>query len=115
MSNFQVVTPVKLGQAAMPTTVGVLYTVPALTRTFVKDIDICNTTANSINATVYLVPSGGTPGASNALISGITIYPPALGGIFQWTGSQILNAGDTIQTLGSAAGLTINVSGGEAV
>lgn len=115
MSNFQVVTPVKLGQAAMPTTVGTLYTVPASTRTFVKDIDICNTSTSQLSATVYLVPSGGTAGTGNILIPSVPIQPASVGGMFQWSGTQVLNAGDTIQTLGSAAGLTINVSGGEAV
>lgn len=112
---YQVVTPVKLGQAAMPIAVGVLYTVPALTRTFLKDLDICNTTANILSATVYLVPGGGTPGAGNMLLPSVPIQPASVGGMFQWSGTQILNAGDTIQIVATGPGLTINASGGEAV
>jgi hypothetical protein len=33
----------------------------------------------------------------------------------QWTGSQVLNAGTTIQVKASAVGCTITASGGEAV
>jgi hypothetical protein len=33
----------------------------------------------------------------------------------QWTGSQIMNAGATIQVKASAVGCTITASGGEAV
>jgi len=35
--------------------------------------------------------------------------------MFQWSGSQILNAGDTIQATASGSGVTINASGAEAV
>jgi len=112
---FQIVTPVKLGQAAITAGVTTLYTVPAATRSFVKDIDICNTTAGVLSATVYLVPSGGAAGAGNILIPAKPIDPAAFDGMFQWTGTQILNAGDTIQILGSGLGLTINASGAEAV
>jgi len=107
-------TPTKLGRGTLGTspTVTTFYTVPALTRTFVTSIDLCNTTAAALTATVYLVESGGSPGASNTLIPGITI---AANGLFQWTGAQILNAGDSIRATASGAGVTINASGGEAV
>jgi len=108
------ITPKKLAQAAMPAdpTISTIYTVPAKTRTFVKDIDICNTTAATLNAYVYLVASGGSPTTSNLLISGIEV--PA-NGMFQWTGTQILEIGDTIRVKGSAVGLTTNISGAEAL
>jgi len=109
---FSSVTPAKLGRGAVGSTVSTFYTVPVLTRTFVKDIDIANTTTSTINATVYLVESGGTAGTSNALLYSVMV--PA-NGTLQWTGSQIIHAGDTIQALGSTTGLTINISGGEAV
>jgi len=110
---FDVITPVKMGQAAITTGVTTLYTVPTLTRTFVKDIDICNTSSSaSATVTVYLVPSGGTAGTGNTLAPGVTIPP---NGMFQWSGNQIMNAGDTIQIIASATGCTINAGGGEAV
>jgi len=53
----------KLAQAEMPTTYFTVYTVPPNTRTYVKDIDICNTTAGSLRFYVNLVPSGKTAGS----------------------------------------------------
>lgn len=111
---FDVITPAKLGRGAIGVspTVTTFTTVPALQRDIVKTIDLCNTTAASIDVTVYLVESGGTAGASNTLVPNVTI--PAYG-MFQWSGAQVINAGDKIQATASASGATINVSGGEAI
>ena len=111
---YDLITPAKLGRGAISTspTVDTLYTTPALSRSIVKDMDIANTTAASLTVTVYLVESGGSPGASNTLIPGMTV--PA-NGMIQWTGSQVLNAGDSIRATASGAGLTINASGAECV
>ena len=106
------ITPLQLAQAAMTTSYATVYTVPVNTRTYVKDIDIMNTTAASINVFVSLVPSGGTAGTSNALFYQVAL--PAYT-IVQWAGSQILDAGATIQVKASNTGCTINISGGEAV
>lgn len=107
-------TPTKLGRGAIDTspTVTTFYTVPVNTRALVTDIDICNTTAAALTVTVYLVESGGTPGAANTLIPTVTV---AAYGMFPWHGLQVLNAGDTIQATASGAGCTANISGGEAV
>lgn len=109
---FDVITPVKLGRGAIGTSLSTPYTVPSSTRGLVKNIDICNTTAVDRLVKVYLVPSGDSAGTANSLMYDVTI--PA-NGIFQWTGIQVLNAGDTIQVSADAVGCTINVSGGEAV
>lgn len=110
---FNVITPVKLGQGSVAASLTTRYTVPASTRTLVKDITICNTsTTVSINVSVYLVPSGGTADATNILISNVPIAPS---GVFQWAGVQIMNAADFIRDIASATGCTINISGGEAV
>jgi hypothetical protein len=112
MANFQSITQVRLGQLAMTASYQTLYTVPANTRTFVKDIDIINTTSASIGVYVHIVPSGGTAGTSNAVF-----YNNALPGntTVQWTGSQIMNTGDTIQVKASTTGCTVTASGGEGV
>jgi hypothetical protein len=106
------ITPLQLGQAAMTTSYATIYTVPTNTRTYVKDITIVNTTAASVNIYVSLVASGGTAGTSNAIF-----YSNALPAntTVQWTGSQIMNEGGTIQVKASATGCTITTTGGEAV
>lgn len=109
---YQNITPTKLGQAAITTGVTTLYTVPASTRTLLKDIDIVNTTAGALTVDIYLVPSAGSAGATNALFYGYSINANSN---LQWTGTQILNIGDTIQIKASGAGCTIIASGGEAV
>lgn len=109
---FDVITPVKLGQGAVGVTPSTFYIVPANTRTFVKDIDICNTTAVNKLIRVYLVPTGDSASIDNALFYDLTI--PANGNL-QWTGSQIIEEDDTIQIEADAVGCTANMSGGEAV
>ncbi len=106
------ITPLQLGQAELTTSYATIYTVPANTRTYVKDIDVVNTTGSTIGIYISLVPSNGTAGTSNALFYNT---PLPLNTIVQWAGSQIINEGDTIQAKASASGCTITVSGGEAV
>lgn len=106
------ITPIKLVQSAITTAYVSAYTVPTSTRTFVKDIDITNTTSSTIGIYVHLVPADGTVGTSNALFYNLQL--PA-NTVMQWTGSQIMDHNDTIQFKASAAGCTINITGGEAV
>lgn len=109
---FYDITPLRLGQAAMTTSYATIYTTPVNTRTFVKDIDIINTTGSIVYIYVSLVPVGGTAGTSNALFYNNAL--PAYTTV-QWAGSQILDAGGFISVKASAAGCTITVSGAEAV
>lgn len=88
-----------------------LYTTPASTRTFLKCIDICNTTSGALTVFVSLVATGGTAGTANALYSGISI---AANAVLQWRGLQILVAGTFISVKSTTTGLTITASGGEA-
>lgn len=109
---FDVITPEKLAAGAIGTSVSTFRTTPDLARDIVKTIDIANTTAATITVTVYFVPDGDSAGDASAIIPSTNI--PA-NSIFQWTGAQVLNAGDTIQAVASATGSTIHVSGGVAV
>lgn len=109
MANFQFVTPVRFAQAAIGTANTLLYTVPPFQAAYLKDIDIPNTTGAAISVTVYM-GNGTLP--ANILIPAVSI--PA-NSIFQWTGTQILNAGDTIVAAASAVGCNIIASGGQAV
>ena len=112
MANYQNIIPKQLAQAAVTGSYATIYTVPTNVRTFVKDIDVMNTTSSAKDIYISLVPSGGTAGTSNALIYQMAI--PAYT-MFQWAGSQIIYAASTIQVKASNTGCTINISGGEAV
>lgn len=109
---FDVITPVKLGQAAITTGVTTLYTVPAGARALLKEFNIVNTTAGAITARVFLVPSGGSAGTGNAFIYDVSI---AANGNHIYNGIQVMNAGDFMQIQAASAGLTITASGAEAV
>ena len=98
---YQDITPARLGVQAVSATptVDTVYTVPASTRTLLKDISICNTTAAAITLRIYLVPSGGSPGTGNALMYDVSINANST---VQWNGVQIMEAGATIRTSASA-------------
>lgn len=106
------ITPVQLGQAAITASVTTLYTVPSSTRAFVKNFDFANTSSGPLTYRVYLVPSGGSAGTSNALFYDFLIDSKET---INWTGTQILNEGDTIQVEASGTGITVIASGAEAV
>ena len=112
MSNYQNVFPNQLGQVAVTTSYTTLYTVPSVVRTYLKQIDICNTTSAAVTIFISLVPSSGTAVASNALYFGQSV--PANTTI-SYTGVQVLLPGATIQVMAGATGLTVTASGGEAV
>jgi hypothetical protein len=109
---FDVITPTKLGQAAITTGVTTLYTVPASTRTLLKEFSIANTTGASINVRVFLVPVAGSAATTNAFLYDV---PVPNNNALQYNGVQIMNAGETIQIQAASAGLTISASGAEAV
>jgi hypothetical protein len=108
---FQNIIGNRLAQAALTTSYVTVYTTPLLTRTYVKNIDICNTTAGALSLYISLVPSGNTAGTANALFYNTSI--PANTTV-QWTGSEILTPGDLISVKASAVGITVTITGGEA-
>lgn len=90
----------------------IYYTGKAGQKTTIKSASITNTTAGVIAATVYRVPSSGSPGAGNTLISARNV---AAGETYQCPEliNKVLEAGDTLQAFGS--GLSFDVSGAWAV
>lgn len=109
---FQNITPVKLGQAAITTGVTTLYTVPASTRTLLKEFSIANTTGADIDVRVFLVPAAGTAGTGNAFLYDV---PVPTANALQYNGVEVMNAGDTIQIQAASTGLTITASGAECI
>ena len=101
----------KLAQGAIGTGSGTLaYTVPTGFKADVIDICIANTTSGSLTCALHLVPVGVAVGVSNMLFPTVSI---AANTVLQWTGVQTLNADDFIQAIGSASGLTMNITGSE--
>jgi hypothetical protein len=114
MAQFQSTVPNQLGKGPIGVAPAPLYTAPPATRVYVKDIDISQLPGGAPQSvTVWLVPAGGIAGqgASVPLIPGLVVSSP---GLLQWTGSQLLLPGESIQPVASGAGLFIIASGGEA-
>ena len=113
MANFQDIVGLRLGRAQLTTSYVTIYTCPTDRRAYIKDINLCNTHSGKHHAYVAIVPTGQTAGVAYEILSnyGIDAYDT-----YRWTGTQILNAGDTIQVKASTANyITVYISGAEAV
>ena len=86
----------------------IYYTGTTGNRITVKSASVANTTAGVVALTVYRVPSGGSPGAANTVISARNV---AVGETYNCPElvNKVLHAGDTIQAKG--LGLSLDVSG----
>lgn len=107
--DFRRITPSRLGQSSIGTSNTIVHTVVASSRSILKTFDICNTTSNLIKVNVYVVPSGSVVGTDNALFYEYPLQPNIP---IQWTGTQIMNEGDTLVTKADTIGSTITASGG---
>jgi hypothetical protein len=91
------------------------YTAPGLTKTVIKKVTVCNSTGSAATLTLNLVVSGGTAGVTNVVTSAKSIAAGATYEVYE-AENHVLNAGDFISALsGTAAALTLKVSGIEIV
>lgn len=115
MATFQNIVAAKMAQSALTASAAVYYTCQPATQAYVKDIDVCNTSTTGVTVTIYLVPSGASTSSPSAAYA--LFYNAALPGssTMQWTGSQILNSGDSIVAVASVANVVaLKISGAEA-
>lgn len=106
------VTNVRMVEGSVLTTsAATYYTTPLATSTLIKKVTFTNTSASTVTVTMYLVPSAGTAGAANTIISAVPIsanntyeaYPAE---------NMVLATGDFVQALCSAAtSVTLMMSG----
>jgi len=84
------------------------YTAATGMTTVIKKLVFCNTTAGTVNVTVYLIPSGGTAGTTNTLTTSKSLVSNET-----WScpdaENMVLEQGGFIQALGD--GVTIMGSG----
>lgn len=100
-----------LARAELGVAVATFYTVPAATQTIVKEVMVSNNTALAIGVELYYVESGGVADDSNIYLPVVVI---AANDFLQIRSTQVLETGDTIQSLASvASGVSIMVSGAE--
>jgi fructose-specific phosphotransferase system component IIB len=93
------------------TTEATLYTVPASTSTFVKEIWLCNTTSAAATFSLSIVNSGGTAGTSNRIIAAKSI--PA-NDIVVIACQEHMDTGDFISGLqGTSSAINVRITGVE--
>ena len=107
------VTPKRLISGSQLTTSAATYYTASAVKARIDNLTLTNTTGAAATATVHLVPSGGSAGVTNCILSARSIAAgesyPVPGAIAQW-----LDIGGTIQALSSTgAAITIVASGVE--
>lgn len=65
--------------------------------TAVMWLSLCNYTASNVQANIYVVPSGGTPGNLNCVVANITIQGGDTYQIYAANERLLLGNGDSIQ------------------
>lgn len=107
------ITPKKLIASQQLTASNATYYTATNVRTIIDKFTLTNTSAGAVTATIDIVDSGGTAGATERLISARSIAAGETYTCPEMVG-HIMNSGDTIQGLASAAtSLTIRASGRE--
>ncbi|WP_336816849.1 hypothetical protein [Burkholderia gladioli] len=98
--------PVQLGTGA-----AALYTSPSGTTATVNNFSLTNTSANPVPVTLYAVPSGGAPGASNTIMSafslsaGQSFVPPQVIGLQLAPGASLQALAATATAVTAAGGV----------
>jgi hypothetical protein len=100
----------KMGRGAIGNTIGSLYMVGGGKTAILKSFSICNTTTGALTVQLYIVPSGDSAAAANALLYDLSIPAKET---YVHLCDLVIAAGDTIQAVGSATGLTFLGSGVE--
>ena len=88
------------------------YSAPSAGRAIIDKFTATNTTGTVATITVNLLPSGGTVGAENTIVSSHSI-PAGETYTFPELVGHALEAGGFISTTGTATALTIRASGRE--
>lgn len=98
---FTTVQYIRMVGVAVVTATTTQYTVPASRQDVIKCITICNT--NAASTTFSLTVAGASTIFGTVSVPGNQTIT--------WTGTIVLNAGETIVTSAGATGLTLTVSG----
>jgi predicted phage tail protein len=93
----------------LTTSAATYYTAPALTTTVIRKLSLTNTSGGAVTATLYLITSGGTAGATNTIASAKSLAAGETWSCSDAEG-QVLEAGGFVQALASA-GTSITIIG----
>ncbi len=100
----------RFAQGLIATTVTTHYIVPAATTAILKDVAIANTLTTSFAPRLHIVGSGLAASSANMLVPNLTIA-----GNFMYHDLyfQVMNTGDTLQSIANSAQGTLHASGVE--
>jgi len=98
--------------APIGTAITTLYTASNTSSSHIDCINFCNTAASSVNVSMFIVPTGGAYGTSNAIFYNFLM--PASTTVL-WEGSAIMPPSSILQALASATGVTVNITGGAGI
>ena len=98
--------------SALTASAATYYTAPTtIIKAIIKEIVLCNTSANPETVTFYVIPSAGSAAVANTELNAVTLQPNETK-IFGRT--RVMNVGDFIQAKASTnAVVSMNVSGVE--
>lgn len=109
LATVTTVTRVRLYGGQPGTTEGTLYTVPAATNAKVSQIVLCNTSSSPAAISLSAVPSAGTAGAANRILSGLSL---AGNSVTTLDMSVFMDTGDFLSGLQTVSGaITVTISG----
>lgn len=103
----------QLVNAELPTSNGTLYTVPAVTKTRITEIWLCNAAGAARTATLHYVESGDSAdtGAGAGVNTIMEAFDLPQGVPIIIACNSFVEAGDTIQGLASGADVAVMISG----
>lgn len=101
-------TPLFQAQFAPASTTNV-YTSPSQTTTIIDKFTATNITGSSVALTIYIVPSGGSPAASNAILDSFSVTANTTMNLDQYL-RHVLAPGDYIAAL-AATGSAVVIRG----
>lgn len=78
--------------------------------TIIRNINICNTGASTILCNVHIIPSGGSAGSNNRILSN---YVVASGETVSYDSAIVINAGSAVYVNSNVATATYVISGVE--
>jgi hypothetical protein len=95
----------------LTTTAATMYTAPTATSTLIKKVTFANVAAVAVTVTAYLIPLGGTAGASNTILLTVSVGANSTFEAYVME-NHVLATGDFVQALCSAAtSVTFAMSG----
>lgn len=98
-------------QPSVANTETTAYTVPPVSSLKIATASLCNTTGAPVTVNLSIVPSGGTAGLANRVISGYLLAAGDTLSLSAYLADALMQAGDFISRNDTATGVTLVITG----